>query len=234
MKKLNTKKLLWNRRQLRRPRRKRRQRRPTLRFSPYAWAKLLFLRDLGPTEVGGFGISSTNDLLFVQDFVLVEQHCTETFVAFDDVAVAEFYENQMDLGRKPEEFGRIWIHTHPGSCPQPSNTDVETFDRVFGNCDWAVMFIVARSGHIHAELHWKAGGPVSILLNMEVNFSLPFAESDHAGWNEEYHATVQAESWLSEPRSHSARQLISDNDLDAEFADLFAEPLPQESIREQP
>ena len=29
---------------------------PTLRFSPYAWAKLLFLRDLGETEVGGFGI----------------------------------------------------------------------------------------------------------------------------------------------------------------------------------
>ncbi len=47
------------RRLLRRPRelRTRRQRRPRLRFSPTAWAKLLFVRDRGPTEVGGFGIT---------------------------------------------------------------------------------------------------------------------------------------------------------------------------------
>ncbi len=31
---------------------------PTLRLSPTAWAKLLFLRDLGETEVGGFGIAA--------------------------------------------------------------------------------------------------------------------------------------------------------------------------------
>jgi len=30
---------------------------PTLRFSPTAWAKLLYLRDLGETEVGGFPAS---------------------------------------------------------------------------------------------------------------------------------------------------------------------------------
>ena len=29
---------------------------PVLRFTPYAWAKLLWLRDAGPTEIGGFGI----------------------------------------------------------------------------------------------------------------------------------------------------------------------------------
>ena len=40
---------------------------PTLRFSPTAWAKLLFLRDLGDTEVGGFGISAADDLLYVED-----------------------------------------------------------------------------------------------------------------------------------------------------------------------
>ena len=28
---------------------------PVLRFSPTAWAKLLFLRDAGDTEIGGFG-----------------------------------------------------------------------------------------------------------------------------------------------------------------------------------
>jgi len=229
MKKLTTKKQLCNRRQLRRPRRKRPQRRPTLRFSPTAWAKLLFLRDLGPTEVGGFGISAPDDLLFVHDVQLVRQRCTEVFVSFDDVAVADFFEGQIDLGRKPEEFGRLWIHTHPGCCPQPSPTDIETFDRVFGTCDWAVMFIIARSGNTFAELHWRAGS-ASLPMNVEVDFTHPFAESDHTSWNEEYRANMQAESWPMKSRSHSGKRLISDQepDLDAEFAELFMETQAEE------
>ena len=38
---------------------------PSLRFTPTAWAKLLFLRDYGDTEVGGFGIAASDDLLLV-------------------------------------------------------------------------------------------------------------------------------------------------------------------------
>lgn len=229
MKRLTTKKPHWSRRQLRRPRRKRQQRRPRLRFSPTAWAKLLYLRDLGPSEVGGFGISAPDDLLFVQDIQLVRQHGTEVFVAFDDVAVADFFEDQIDLGRKPEEVGRIWIHTHPGSCPQPSPTDHKTFERVFGSCSWAVMFILARSGNTYTELHWKAGS-ASLPMKVEVDFPQPFAESDHASWSEEYLATVHAETWSREWCSHSGRRLISDSepDLDAEFADLFMEAQDRE------
>ena len=44
---------------------------PMLRFSPTAWAKLLFMRDMTGNEVGGFGITQANDLLFVTDFALV-------------------------------------------------------------------------------------------------------------------------------------------------------------------
>ena len=53
-----------------------RQHQPKLRFSPTAWAKLLYLRDLGPTEVGGFGISAADDLLRIEDVQLVLQNCT--------------------------------------------------------------------------------------------------------------------------------------------------------------
>ena len=63
--------------------------RPTLRFTPYAWAKLLFLRDHGPTEVGGFAITEPDDPTFVQDIRLVKQQCTAVTVAFDDDAVQE-------------------------------------------------------------------------------------------------------------------------------------------------
>lgn len=66
-----------------------------LRFSPTAWAKLLFLRDADETEIGGFGISAKDDLLLVEDIALVAQECTWVHVAFYDDAVAEFFEQQV-------------------------------------------------------------------------------------------------------------------------------------------
>jgi hypothetical protein len=38
-----------------------------------------------------------------------------------------------------------------------SYTDEQTFTRVFGNCDWAVMAIVARGGASYARLRFSAG-----------------------------------------------------------------------------
>lgn len=222
----NTKTQLLLRRLLRRQRRKRQSRRPTIRFSPYAWAKLLYLRDLGPTEVGGFGIAQSDDLLSVHDFALLKQQCTETFVAFDDVAVADFFEDQVVLGRRPEQVGRIWIHTHPGDSPQPSHVDVETFQRVFGGCDWAVMFIIARSGHTYAELHWRHGGPASIRLDVEVDFSRPFSGSAELDWKKEYQAAVHAQSWRTQPvvmRSQDA--FLGEHCWDGAFEDLMGLPL---------
>ena len=119
---------------------------PALRFSPYAWAKLLFLRDQGETEVGGFGVSAEDDLLLVEDVRLIGQQTTIVSVEFDDEAVADFFDEQVDAGLPPERFFRLWLHTHPGDSAAPSSTDEETFQRVFGRCDWAVMAILAEEG----------------------------------------------------------------------------------------
>ena len=62
---------------------------PTLRFSPTAWAKLLYIRDYGETEVGVFGISAADDLLLVEELRLVQQDTTFSHVAFDDTSVAD-------------------------------------------------------------------------------------------------------------------------------------------------
>src|SRR5687767_11059226 len=108
---------------------------PRLRLTPYAWAKLLYLRDRGPTEVGGFGVSHPERLLLVEDVRLVEQLCTPVTVKFTDEAVADYFDAQVDAGHRPEQFGRIWVHTHPGDSPFPSVTDEETFARCFGSTD---------------------------------------------------------------------------------------------------
>jgi proteasome lid subunit RPN8/RPN11 len=172
---------------------------PVLRFSPYAWAKLLFFRDRGPTEIGGFGITTADDLLYVEDFITVKQAVTVATVSFDDAAVADFVDGQIDAGRKPGQVLRVWCHTHPGRSPQPSGTDEETFQRVFGQCDHAVMFIMARGGEAYARLRFNVGPGGSLLIPARVDYSRPFAASDFPAWETEYQANVQAGLEMLDP-----------------------------------
>jgi hypothetical protein len=161
-----------------------------LRLTPYAWAKLLYLRDAGTTEIGGFGISARGEPLLVDDVHLVQQRCDWASVAFEDAAVADFFDEQVDRGRGPEEFGRIWVHTHPGGSAEPSLTDEETFARVFGNCDWAVMFILAQGGGSYARLRFGVGPGGSIEIPVEVDYEAEFLGSDRRAWEQDYAAQV--------------------------------------------
>ena len=167
---------------------------PTLRFSPTAWAKLLFFRDHGLTEVGGFGITAADDLLYVEDFATVAQEVSGVSVSFDDEAVADFFDAQVDAGRKPEQFARVWLHTHPGNSPEPSGTDEETFQRVFGRCQWAVLFVLARGGKSYAKLRFNVGPGGHVLIPVSVDYSQPFAPSDHKAWEAEFEANIKAEA----------------------------------------
>jgi hypothetical protein len=163
---------------------------PRLRFTPAAWAKLVYLCHRGDTEIGGFGVASTDDLLLVDELFLPLQTTTAVTVAFDDESVADFFEDQVVAGRSPEHFGRVWIHTHPGNCPSPSTVDEETFTRVFGGCDWAVMFILARGGATYARLRFNAGPGGAMEIPVEVDYRSSFAGSDHPAWEAEYQANV--------------------------------------------
>lgn len=170
---------------------------PTLQFSPTAWAKLLFLRDYGDTEVGGFGIASSSDVLLVSDIQLVQQTCSIAHVAFDDDAVADYFDTQVDEGLQPEQFARIWIHTHPGKSPLPSSVDEETFERVFGNVDWAAMFILACGGDSYARLRFNHGPRTEILIPVEIDFAQPFTGSNETDWEAEYFENVSAREFDS-------------------------------------
>ncbi len=194
----------------------------TLRFSPTAWAKLLYLRDRGATEVGGFALAPANDLLFVDDVQLVRQTCTAMTVAFEDEAVADFFDRQVDRGRQPEQFARIWVHTHPGDCPEPSLTDERTFERAFGTSNWAMMFILARGGRSYARLRFNVGPGGAIVVPTQVDYSRPFSGSDVVAWEAEYQANVVDASAATLP--------LADWPDDGVFLDSFAddrEPWPR-------
>jgi len=100
--------------------------------------------------------------------------------------VADFFDRQVDAGRKPEQFSRLWIHTHPGDSPQPSATDEETFDRVFGCCDWAVMFIIAQGGATYCRLRFNTGPGGDIEIPVQVDYAVTFPGAEHETWEAEY------------------------------------------------
>jgi len=164
---------------------------PALRFTPTAWAKLLFFRDRGQTEIGGFAITEANSLLRVVDFATVKQDVTVASVVFDDTAVADFFDAQADAGRKPDQFARIWAHTHPGNSAEPSHTDEETFQRVFGKCEWSVMFILAQNGKTSARLRFNVGPRGQILIPVTIDYAAPFPAADHVAWEDEYQANIK-------------------------------------------
>ena len=193
------------------------ERKPELRFTPYAWAKLQYFCHRGETEIGGFGVTAADDPLLIEDFVTVKQEVSVVSVAFDDEAVASFFDDQVDAGRQPVQFARIWLHTHPGDSPHPSPPDEDTFARVFGSCDWAVMFILARGGDTYARLRFNVGPGGQALLPVTVDYEQPFEGSDHTAWESEYQAHIEIEK-DSLPGA-TLGGLLNDDPLDLESLD---------------
>ena len=202
-----------------------------MRFSPTAWAKLLYFRDKSDDEVGGFGITEPDDLLFVKEFITVKQEVTVVSVKFDDEAVGNFFDTQVDLDRKPEEFARIWLHTHPGDSPEPSATDEDTFDRVFGSCEWAVLFVVAQDGKTYAKLSFNVGPGGQVLIPAEIDYSGDFSASDRELWDAEFTANIKAVEWVT--KSSAEEKRLTRNELCGyalphDFLDEFEKMEPEE------
>lgn len=191
----------------------------------------MYFRDKSPNEVGGFGITDPDDLLLVQDFMTVKQQVTGVSVKFDDHGVADFFDRQVDAGRRPEQFARIWCHTHPDMSPEPSATDEATFGRVFGGCDWACMLIVAMDQSIYCRLSFNVGPGGQVLIPVEVDYAAPFEASDHEAWDAEHTANVKPASDLTLRREgtiDSADPDLFDWGLPCDFMDEFAELDPEE------
>ncbi|MBI9018783.1 MAG: hypothetical protein JEZ07_16145 [Phycisphaerae bacterium] len=186
---------------------------PQLRFTPYAWSKLIFMRDMTDNEVGGFGITDTDDLLLVTDIVIIKQKVTVVTVNFDDIAVADYFEEMVARGLRPEQFARIWIHTHPGFDPDPSGTDEQTFNRVFGSCNFSVMAIIAKKNKSYCRLHFNSGIKCDIEIPIDIDYSQEFANSDYSLWEKIYKDNVSAEKSII----HSRRKIATEPDCISMF-----------------
>lgn len=141
-------------------------------FSAKAWLKYQYFCHKGDTEIGAFGISSATNPLYVEDLYITKQKCSAAFVDFDDDGIADmFYDLGVEKLINPSRFGRIWLHTHPGSSAAPSGQDETTFKDSFGNTDWAVMGILSRTSETYARLRITAAGlSLSSIMDVETDW----------------------------------------------------------------
>lgn len=126
----------------------------------------------------------------IEDIRLVKQQCTVVSVNFDDASVADLFDEQVDQGRRPEEFSRIWIHTHPGASAEPSHVDEATFAQSFGVSDWALMLILSKTGATFTRLRFHVGPGGESELPVEIDYGTAFPAANLSAWKQEYQNMV--------------------------------------------
>ena len=167
----------------------------TLRFTAYAWAKIIAMRDFGGTEIGGYGITETEDPLLVTDFRLVKQQCSSVTVEFDKEDSVKFVEEMTDRGLSYWQFGSIFLHSHPGNCPNPSITDEENFNKNFSLPHMAVFFIIAKQGATYCRLRYNVSAGTEVTIDSIVDYNIPFPASNHEEWLKEYKDKVTEQKY---------------------------------------
>ena len=171
-----------------------------LMFTPYAWAKLHYMRDVGDTEVGGFGISRVENPLLVEDFVLPLQDCRAASVDFDEEGFIDYCQKMADAGLRADQYMRLWIHTHPGNSASPSQRDLTSWNSTFADMSWAVMFILAKGGAYSCKYRSKNHiMALELELQAAVNWNQlgPYALTPecYTAWKAEYTAAVQKKTY---------------------------------------
>lgn len=186
----------------------------TLRFTPYAWAKLVYLRDKGNTEVGGWGQVHPHRPLTIIDIRMPKQECTSAWCEFDDVSSAQLIQKMIfDEGCAVEECQRIWIHTHPGNSPQPSGQDEDTWKGPMSEFPWGIMFILARGGNTYARIRYSTPfGNVEQEIPVAIDWSSDFLGTDQAAWDAEYEECVTTKTYAVMGYKGKSRSLAWDDD----------------------
>jgi len=196
-----------------------------IRFTPYAYAKLIWMRDRGTTEVAGYGVTATSDPLLVTDFVLIKQKCTIVTFDLDPIDGAEYMERMMDHGLMPWQYSNILIHTHPGNSPNPSEVDETNFVSAFTHPNWAMMFIIAEGGSTYCRLKMNVGPGSVSLLNCVVEYGDPFAGSDEKSWGQEYKEKVSHEKFRMTGKERVAIATTSASHLPSDLDIIHNDPL---------
>jgi hypothetical protein len=114
-------------------------------------------------------------------------------VDLDEEDSIKFVEDMLDKGIAPWQCQRIWIHTHPGNCPNPSGADEDNFDTNFSLPDCAIFYILANEGKDYTRMRFNVAPGIDCEIKSEVDYSHPFDASNQAEWKKEYEDKVTKE-----------------------------------------
>lgn len=157
-----------------------------LRFSPFAYAKLIYWRDIGQTEIGCYAIMGTSDPLLITDLKMIKQTCSSVSVDFDKEDSIKFVEEMTDKGLSPWQHSSCFIHTHPGDSPSPSQADEENFRDNFSIANCSIFYILAKGGKDYTRMRFNVPPGIDVDIRTQIDYSLPFKASDHEAWKKEY------------------------------------------------
>jgi len=163
-----------------------------LKFTPYSRAKLQFICDHYDHEVGAMGIAETADPFLVTDLFIPKQKCSPVFVEMDPSDLADsmfmtYCDPDGPHKLKPHQVGRIFIHTHPTGCLDPSPHDETIFAESFGSQPWAMMVILPKGGRLYARVRVALGNDINLQMRIpdEMVITTDFKGADHAAWKAE-------------------------------------------------
>lgn len=161
-----------------------------LRFSPFAYAKLIYWRDIGQTEIGCYAIMGTSDPLLITDLKMIKQTCSSVSVDFDKEDSIKFVEEMTDKGLSPWQHSSCFIHTHPGDSPSPSQADEENFRDNFSIANCSIFYILAKGGKDYTRMRFNVPPGIDVDIKTQIDFSITFKASDHEAWKKEYDEKV--------------------------------------------
>ena len=173
-------------------------------FTPYAYAKMIYMRDKQANEVSCMAITP-NTLNIIEELYFPRQEVQSAYVDIDEDGLALMCDELAQKGLQPEQFMRIWIHTHPKSMgATPSGRDRQCMEESFSTPDWAIMMIFSQNGESFAELRMNKPFLMTQKLDIFVDYSSPFPASNKAEWDKEYEKNVK-------PFQHKATQYNAQN-----------------------
>lgn len=146
--------------------------RPQLKISIDAYKKMKAYADISsPKEIGGLGIISSKDRIFVlEDVVIVEQTVDSAECELQADSIAAYIEEMMENGGDPSKI-RCWWHSHATMKAFWSGTDQDTITK-WGSND-LIAVVVNVSGDIEACYMCKSP---AMVVNMDVSIDWGLSE----------------------------------------------------------
>ena len=152
--------------------------------------------------------------ILVQDITMLEQDCTGYHTEIRDEAMAEYYKECYAQDMDIQEFGCVWLHTHPSDDTTPSGLDETTFAETFSRHPWAAMLILGQNGSMYGRVKNNKGLVLSQQVDVVIDWRLWEDFVSPASWSKDYKNLVHGEEYQYVQRGSGSLENQKGTDLE--------------------